>query len=72
MHIPHVYVGLAQASECVCDSMTCDVTVHVLLSPTAMYRWGHLEVVKYLTSKQHCILASSDQNGRTPLHLACQ
>ena len=37
----------------------------------ALYRDGHLEVVKYLICKHNCNLYSSDEFGRTPLHLAC-
>lgn len=35
------------------------------------FRFGHLEVVKYLVEAQGCIAGSVDGVGCTPLHFAC-
>ena len=36
-----------------------------------IFRFGRLEVVKYLIEVQGCYIECTDDNGQTPLHLAC-
>ena len=57
-------MGFAQANE----SQWHDAVPFLL---TVLYRQGHIQVVKYLMSEQHCNMESRDRNGMTPLHLAC-
>ena len=56
----------------VSEQIACSLRMKSGCSTLSLFRYGKVEVVEYLVQRASCRTDCKDDNGKTPLHHACQ